>query len=999
MKHFMPLTRTARRIATACALAAVVGVLPALGARADSVAQISTGVRISRATAGLIDPQGRPGGSASGTDTAVRPGDVLTFVVHFTPVPNGGIRGLGGYVTVYIPRNTEVVGARIVDGAGNTVAPHRGGFASDGLGPRGANNYTSPLVEGSLSQLYADTGIFYSTDARTTRVPDGSLPNETFITLFNGLLMNPAPTAAGQLAPILGAIDPYAHNQWDVIQAYAFGVGNGAINDRGQGNTPDTYGSAVAGPDTWYPYEASYSGDLTMPIVLTNIAATSTTGPWMRIQTYGAEIGRRGNLPPMPDPGLATRIGVPAVDNNGALLGVLLNGANALPAYSGTSPSDPYTRAVRFAVGELLVGQEYLSEFSLRVLDTPLDPVSGSDVVCAEVFGGDASSETTLGTKDGKDNTWRYFLPAPSCVSLNLLFDLNVDHLAALQGDTLHYTLAGKNLSLSPHTNVVVRHCYDGGEVTFVSASNGGIDRAATGCPASHNREVAWTIPTWAPGAEFDYTADFTVTGGVKTIGHAVFTSDQLPAPGFSTVAFTVVDSVSIVNTTLTATPSVLANASGTIGYELTVDNTGTGTATFQQIIVTVPNGFTYVNGSATLGGTTLADPTINGSILTFTTGIGSVMPGGSAQLAFETLVTGSATVGVNTTSVDLWFTDPFRNETVNDSRAGLAEVLIGVVRSATPVITSALAAGDAQISGTTSEAVGTTIRVFVNGIESAQATSNGSGAWTATVSPLFGGQRVSASAQAPNELEGPRSAEIGVLSISGVAACGDGMDNDGDTLTDFPNDPDCTSTSDPDETHTPRCADGIDNDNDQQVDFGNDDGCSSLLDDDEQGTPECSDSSDNDNDQLIDFPNDPGCSSADDVSENDVPQCADGEDNDGDGQFDFPADGDCTNSTDDQEATVANLTDGGTPTNDAGNADAGVGLPDAAEPESDAGAGAIADLGGVAAPDTGGCGCTVVGQHEAPRAPLIWTSLALALVLTRTRTRARRSSGTPSSG
>jgi uncharacterized repeat protein (TIGR01451 family) len=679
---------------------------------------------------------------------------------------------------------------------------------------------------------------------------------------------------------------------------------------------------------------------------------------------------------------------VPAVDNNGAPLGALLDSAHALPAYSASSPADPYTRAVRFAVGELLVGQEYLSEFSLRVLDTPLDPVSGSDVVCAEVFGGDASSETTLGTKDGKDNTWRYFLPAPSCVSLNLLFDLNVDRLAALQGDTLHYTLHGKNLSLSPHTTVVVRHCYVGAEVRFASASNGGVDRAATGCPASHNREVAWTIPAWAPGAEFDYTVDFTVVGGVKTIGHAAFTSDQLPSPGFSTVAFTVVDSVSIVNTTLTATPSVLPSASGTVGYELTVDNTGTGAATFQQVIVTVPTGFTYVNGSATLGGTALANPAINGRVLTFTAGIGSVLPGASAQLAFETLVTSNAAVGVNTTSVDLWFTDPFRNETVNDSRAGLAEVLIGVVRSSAPVITSSLVAGDAQVSGTTSEAVGTTIRVFVNGIEAAQATSTGGGGWTATVSPLFGGQRVSASAQAPSELEGPRSAELGVLAISGIAACGDAMDNDGDTLTDFPNDPDCSSASDPDETHTPRCADGVDNDNDQLVDFGNDDGCSSLLDDDEQGPPECSDSADNDSDQLTDFPNDPGCSSANDVSENDLPQCADGEDNDADGDIDFPADGDCTSSTDDQEAAVATVADAGTPAVDGGDVDAGGNTPDAATPNSDAGTGAVADLGGVRAPDSGGCGCTVVGQRETPQTLLLWTSLIATLVALRARRR-----------
>lgn len=70
-------------------------------------------------------------------------------------------------------------------------------------------------------------------------------------------------------------------------------------------------------------------------------------------------------------------------------------------------------------------------------------------------------------------------------------------------------------------------------------------------------------------------------------------------------------------------------------------------------------------------------------------------------------------------------------------------------------------------------------------------------------------------------------------VDISGVmkcqpSACGDGMDNDGDGLTDFPADPGCTSLDDIDETDTcadgpgpgcPECADGIDNDGDGNTD------------------------------------------------------------------------------------------------------------------------------------------------------------------------------------
>ena len=63
-----------------CALLLSLSMIGSSGAHADSVSQIATGVRISRSTAALIDPQGRPGDAEVGTDTAVRPGDILTFL-------------------------------------------------------------------------------------------------------------------------------------------------------------------------------------------------------------------------------------------------------------------------------------------------------------------------------------------------------------------------------------------------------------------------------------------------------------------------------------------------------------------------------------------------------------------------------------------------------------------------------------------------------------------------------------------------------------------------------------------------------------------------------------------------------------------------------------------------------------------------------------------------------------------------------------------------------
>jgi hypothetical protein len=66
---------------------------------------------------------------------------------------------------------------------------------------------------------------------------------------------------------------------------------------------------------------------------------------------------------------------------------------------------------------------------------------------------------------------------------------------------------------------------------------------------------------------------------------------------------------------------------------------------------------------------------------------------------------------------------------------------------------------------------------------------------------------------------------------------CDDDQDNDGDGLTDFPNDPGCLSATDNDEANAPtpaQCNDTIDNDGDGLNNFPNDPGCSSATDNDE---------------------------------------------------------------------------------------------------------------------------------------------------------------------
>ncbi len=75
-----------------------------------------------------------------------------------------------------------------------------------------------------------------------------------------------------------------------------------------------------------------------------------------------------------------------------------------------------------------------------------------------------------------------------------------------------------------------------------------------------------------------------------------------------------------------------------------------------------------------------------------------------------------------------------------------------------------------------------------------------------------------------------PAAADAGA--VCRKPRCSDGMDNDGDGKTDFPNEPGCTSTADDDETDPtplPACSDGMDNDMDGKTDFPMDTDCQSA--------------------------------------------------------------------------------------------------------------------------------------------------------------------------
>ncbi len=134
-----------------------------------------------------------------------------------------------------------------------------------------------------------------------------------------------------------------------------------------------------------------------------------------------------------------------------------------------------------------------------------------------------------------------------------------------------------------------------------------------------------------------------------------------------------------------------------------------------------------------------------------------------------------------------------------------------------------------------------------------------------------------------------------GFVAIFSPTACHDGVDNDGDGLADFPDDPQCTSFGD--RSEGPDCSDGLDNDGDGSVDFPADSGCTAGSDGTER--LDCEDGLDNDGDGFLDHPDDPGCRVASSPSE--APACEDGLDNDGDGDIDT-ADSGCVDPSDTSE-------------------------------------------------------------------------------------------------
>jgi MYXO-CTERM domain-containing protein len=873
-------------------------------AHGDGVAQVLTSKSLPPATVAVIDPESGSSSGTSGADVNIAVGDIILFRFSFTPVPDKINRGIQGYLTEYVPPNTEVVGVRFLDENGQTIVPSYPGLAVEGCaGGSLCNNFnnlpsnggTADFAGGSIAQVHADTGIFYSTSSLTAKNP-----SDSFITMNGGIEMTPEPRtiSPGIVALLNDTTGPYyAHNEWDWTQVQAYGFNMDEANVDGTGNTPYLYGSLISGPDTYYSFEAT---EVSPGVIEFN----DNDGPWQRVMSPGSQTG----------------FGPSETGDDG-------NQRVNIPTGAGfdITPANPVANAtaLRFALGETRTGQVKFVEVALRVTGVPIDPnfdpPNGGNIDCGEVVGSDVSARG--GNSGGDNNAWPTYVGSPACVFLKLLFDLNVDKVLALGGNTLTYTIDGKNLSVDPETGVLVRLKFDGSRQTYVTSTPAPTSGPATCVDDSTKQCLSYSLGTLQPSDEYQIVAQFSVGGGGQTTNVMVanYASDQLPAPGFDTQAISVVTGIAVPLVTMgpVEDPTVTAGTAGsTMDMVALVANVGTDNFTYETITLPLPTGW-RINGSVLL----------NSVPLSCTAGCGTDTPTYDISSSFVPLEVRTLEFTVDipmATSADLYTFDA----QVWGGQSGfggdfetyfpeIATVAVTDLRTTKPILDCPVVSSQTAITGT-SEA-DATVRLYFNLIERGDGTADNMGDWSVTnftgFGELYGGLEVRATAQAPGELESELS---DACFVTQVRVCSDGLDNDMDGLIDFPADPGCESAGDGDETDpaAPQCSDGIDNDGSNGADWPDDPSCSHPTDPTEDGVPACSDDVDNDGDGLLDFDGDgnallidPDCADANDSSEATLRACQDGIDNDMDGLIDFdglgtPANADpgCHSDFDDDE-------------------------------------------------------------------------------------------------
>ena len=133
----------------------LVGLAAGQALAADGQAPVLVSKSLTAATVALVDPESGASSGTAGSDTKIAVGDIISFRFKYFPVPSKILRGIAGYLTEFVPQNTEVVGVRFIDSDGNSVIP----------------NYPGITSATAIARSYAETGVFYTTSSSLNRNP------------------------------------------------------------------------------------------------------------------------------------------------------------------------------------------------------------------------------------------------------------------------------------------------------------------------------------------------------------------------------------------------------------------------------------------------------------------------------------------------------------------------------------------------------------------------------------------------------------------------------------------------------------------------------------------------------------------------------------------------------------------------------------------------------------------------------------------------------------
>ncbi|MBK9160122.1 MAG: DUF11 domain-containing protein [Nitrosomonadales bacterium] len=702
-------------------------------AHADSVGQVQTTKYFAPETVAMIKQRVQDvANGVPGATLGFKQGDTVSYIIQFTPIANNSDIGAGGYITDYIPAGAQVAGAWFVqpDGMGGfyQTSPPAPAQMANGFGNGGAGTYTATWTSdpytiatctaagrtlanctGNLAQLYADTGLFYSTDPRTQLFIDPSIDGRALqwsAPTGNGYYICPARGA--QLVPLMGGLvstcaagGVSTHNLWDAGMTNGFGTtaasitalnallpsaGVPAIDTNGSGVPPFNAGSPVAGPDSGY--QLDYTG---------------TVGPWQRISYPGSMVGSNAFVP---------------TTNPATVAGT--NTVLATPTMSGaTFPLPPNTNAVRWAAGRLVVGTQSYVKISLLMTSPP--PANGL-VNNSEVFGGDTSPESSFGIGGGalgvgnRDSAWVYNVPSVASNVSTLYILKEVVCVYDATGTCMPNNGANLPTTGTPGPGPKVRY-----RISYINTNNGtqhnvticdqlpntltpvnfatGVTAVSTnpniGPPSSPAIAACGfgaggttfnypTIPVISGGGagilEFDVQFPL-LTAGSTIVNTAKAVSTEIPAGVTSYTPSNVVTSLAanlLINKIVSpSTP----NKGETVTYTVTVSNTGSTAASLATLVDVLPGRATAVLASqapsrfnylatsnVSVNGTPLsgvvatmtppaAPATTNSETVTWTFPSGTTIPAGG-QLA----VTFTATAGDATANNLMLYNTAYRN-------------------------------------------------------------------------------------------------------------------------------------------------------------------------------------------------------------------------------------------------------------------------------------------------------------------------------------------------